>query len=185
MNNKLIVERKKLRDERKNNSEYMHKLYLLKEFLAAHENSFNKKESIEALKRIKNYLSEKQVLIDKYNSVKHQINEIKGQLYECCLHEIHIEVSEDMFYCPICESLKLKSANNGNHIMLESQFLNRGKCVNSICYYDDNRTKKTEVNIIQDIIYKIANSNENIFDSFENYIKNEQLDVKLKYKNNM
>lgn len=155
MHKKYLIERFSMREK---SGKLYGVIHDLNEFLYTYENCFKRKESIEALKKIREYIELKEEESTKLHQETKK-NEIK--LRESCKHEVLIN-SKDEIYCSICHRRFKANEINFNCIILEGSTRMR-------CWFADDD--------IAAIIYEIFLKDENIFDTFENYIKDENVKI--------
>ena len=97
MNKKLYIE--KIETEKLLNEKY-HDIYQIATFIREYEKCFKKKESIEALKRIKEYLKNEMI---KYEKIENEYNKIYFEFQDNCEHEIAVSDSDiNNCKCIIC-----------------------------------------------------------------------------------
>lgn len=141
----------------------IHSLY---KFLQEYENCFTKKESIEALKNIKQYLKEKE---NEIKNLEIEYKKTRMELNKNCKHEVLIDSNNRLtcssnknFTCSIChKSFNLKDIDF-HCIILE-------KDVRISSYFPDDD--------IGEIIYQIFSKDEDIMEVFENYVDCEKIRI--------
>ena len=84
---------------------------LIKRFLYYHGKDFKYLESIEALQRIKIYLS---TILGRRKEIDLEVENIRGDLAKTCSHSIYI--NEYPYYCPICGN-KVKEGSKTRFII--------------------------------------------------------------------
>lgn len=97
MNKELYIKNEK---QKKELTEISRVVYTLEKFLVKSENKFQNKESIEALKKIKEFLELKKKETEKYKKIQQATYQ---ELYTTCKHEIAIKYSNIPDYrCLVC-----------------------------------------------------------------------------------
>jgi len=144
MNKELILKREELRKEELNNKYIVDGLT---NFLDKYSECFKKKESIDSLKRLKEYLEKQLRKKEQIEKTKIENNE---RLKEECRHEILLELNEyDWIICPICGEEILSEDLNFEHYLVR------------------NTSSRIAIDLYN-IILDIAKSNEDVFETFEN-----------------
>lgn len=149
MNNLLMLERKKIFEEMR--EDYV--IDRIKKFLKEKERKFSAPESLEALKKIKEYLKAKE---DEMKLLDVKRTEIDKKIKNCCKHEI-LKKNYDQAVCLICGHWDFIKDVDYSHYFIEEMEL-----------YESEE--------IYEIIYKIAKNDEDILAVFWDYI--EALDLK-------
>lgn len=149
MNNLLMLERKKIFEEMR--EDYV--IDRIKKFLKEKERKFSAPESLEALKKIKEYLKAKE---DEMKLLDVKRTEIDKKIKNCCKHEI-LKKNYDQAVCLICGHWDFIKDVDYSHYFIEEMEL-----------YESEE--------IYEIIYKIAENDEDILAVFWDYI--EALDLK-------
>lgn len=97
MDKELYIKNEK---QKKELTEINRIVYTLEKFLVKSENAFQKKESIEALKKIKEFLELKKEETEQHKKIQ---QETYKELYKTCKHEIAIKYSNIPDYrCLVC-----------------------------------------------------------------------------------
>lgn len=154
MNNNDFIKRELLMTEaRKIRSD----ISKINEFIDNYGIYFKEKSSIEALKRIKDYIFLKQ---DKYNNLEKSIIDIHNKIKNSCTHDVLIN-DDNIFNCPICNKRFTYDNINFNCLMIEK----------------DNYVSCETYDLVRNIIYDICCNNENILDTFDTRIDDDKIRI--------
>lgn len=149
MENKYILERKTLYVKL---NELNYEINKLSKLLNQLEKYFDKKESLEALKRIHKYLEDIKL---KQQNLETDLKKNQQKILTSCSHEILIKTENSWYACPICFQRISQNKINFKCILVEA---------------DENLD-------ISSIIYEISKKNEPIIDNFEKYIENKNVRI--------
>ncbi len=156
MNNELLVKREELYKKFRK----IQTMQNIKDFLVKYEKEFTSEESKMAIERIKQFL----VLKEKEEqSLEIEKIELKKQIVASCKHEI-VRKNYDQAICLICGHWDFINEINYSHYFLED-----------LMYPEEEK--------IYEIIYKIATNNQDVFEVFEDYLNEIELNkVKVYYR---
>lgn len=156
MNNELLVKREEL------HKKFMKTLTMqyIKDFLVKYEKEFSLAESKKAIERIKQFV----VLKEKEEqSLEIEKIELEKQIMTSCKHEI-VKKNYDQAICLICGHWDFINEIRYKHYFLED-----------LMYPEEEK--------IYEIIYKIAINCQDVFEVFEDYLSEIELDkVKVYYR---
>ena len=135
----------------------------LQDFLENNENNFKKEESVEVLKRIREYYEVKQ---KEYDTNEEEEKKIYKELYSTCNHEVSVKWSNRPAYrCLICECA----------------FDEDGIPINEIALISVDTTKDYEVAyIIEDIFKDIVHSDKDLVETINDAVEDLQYERNIK-----
>ncbi len=99
MNKNLKEMRLHLKELKKTIENNYYVVYNLHNFLINYQKEFKKKESLEALKRIADFLKPRE---KEYEIAKSKYQTLKEEMPKICSHEIIVRNEQGCYYCPIC-----------------------------------------------------------------------------------
>lgn len=155
MNNELLVKQYTLFEKLNNR----HVIEKINSFLEKYETEFTTEQSKEAISRIKEFVNGK---VKEQTSLELEKEKIRNEIRTTCKHEI-LRKNYDQAVCLICGHWDFIKEVNYNHFFFEE-----------LMYPEEN--------YIYEIIYKIAINDENVFEVFEDYIDNIELNKAKVYK---
>ncbi len=156
MNNELIVKREELYKKFRKEQTIQN----IKDFLVKYEKEFSSVESKKAIERIKQFLALKE---KEEQSLEIEKIDLKKQIMISCKHEI-LKKNYDQAICLICGHWDFINEISYRHYFLED-----------LMYPEEEK--------IYEIIYKIAINGQDVFEVFEDYLSEIELDkVKVYYR---
>ena len=142
---RLREEQKKMKDQ----LEGIHYIFFeLSKFLNNHEKKFKKKESILALKRIRDFCENKR---KETEQIEKEYRRVRVILCSMCSHEVIVKDSLGNSICPICKDNFVRD------------YPNTTKYVINILTYDDRKINS----IIDSMINEVIESNEEFVEYLE------------------
>lgn len=159
MNKELYIKRE---EQLKKLRELSFLVHTLEKFLEKNEKNFKKEESIEALKRIKEYFKLKE---DEYCECDKEYWELYDQLRFTCKHEVAIRYFNSSYYqCLIC----------GNNLDYCDKLPE--KALISIDTADDYKV----ADIIEDIFKEVVHSDKDLMETISEAIEEMQYEKNIK-----
>lgn len=135
----------------------------LTEFLTDNEKKFKEKESIKALKTIKNYLIKKE---EELNSAKKNSEDISKKLYSTCKHEVAIQVRLSPGYsCLICKHFLTRKENDVPN--------------NTLISIDTSNDYQVEY-IVEDTFKEIVHSDKDLIETISELVEDIEYDRNIK-----
>lgn len=155
MDKKLYLE---IDSQMKEQREIYNSISDLEKFLDKHERNFRKHESIEALKRIKEFLVKRK---EEYDSVTKILRKNQVEFYHTCQHEILVSRYET-YECCFCGNWFKSEDINFDSILID----NDG-------YGKDMYLSKA----IEESIFKVWEQNKDILESFLDYFEDDKVRI--------